>query len=126
MKRSFVTVALCAALVGVLAVPAWGAVDRNPDATELIGVSCPEAGLFFESIWVSSQSSVAGHDLDAKTVGVAKSLYVTDVEGNPLVELFHRPGKGLDNVTVWCFWPDEGSPTGFVGGDVLFNAQLRP
>jgi hypothetical protein len=38
----------------------------------------------------------------------------------------HRPGKGLDNITVWCFWPDAGSLTGFVGGDVLFNALLRP
>jgi hypothetical protein len=125
VKRSLVTVALCAALVGALAVPALGALDSNPNAVEISSVSCPDAGLFFETIWVGSYSSVAGHDLEGNTVGVLKSLYITDSEGDPLVELFHRPGKGLDNITVWCFWPDADSPTGFVGGDVLFNARLR-
>lgn len=126
MKRSFVTVALSAALVGAMAVPALGAVDSNPNALEESSVSCPAADLFFETIWIASDSSVAGHDLEGNTVGVAKSLYFTDSVGNPVAELFHRPGKGLDNVTVWCFWPDADSPTGFVGGDVLFNANLRP
>ena len=126
MRRSFTTVALSAVLAAVLAVPALGAVDSNPNASELVDVTCPDAGLFFETIWVASQNSVAGHDLEGNTVGVAKSLYITDSEGDPLAEIFHRPGKGLDNVTVWCFWPDAGSPTGFIGGDVLFNAHLRP
>jgi hypothetical protein len=126
MKPSLMTVALCAALVGLVAVPAFASVDSNPNAQELVDVSCPEAGLFFEAIWVASENSVAGHDLEGNTVGVAKSVYVTDDAGNPLVELFHRPGKGLDNITVWCFWPDAGSPTGFIGGDILFNAHLRP
>jgi len=125
VKRSFVTIALSVALVAALAVPALGAVDRNPNASELNSVSCDDGRLFFETIWVASQSSVAGHDLDGKAVGVAKSLYITDDEGMPQVELFHRPGMGLDNVTVWCFWPDAGSPTGFIGGDVLFKAHLR-
>jgi len=125
MKRSFITVALCVALVGALAVPALGAVDSNPNASELTSVSCDDGRLFFETIWVASQSSVAGHDLEGNTVGVAKSLYITDDLGMPQVELFHRPGRGLDNTTVWCFWPDAGSPTGFIGGDVLFNARLR-
>lgn len=124
MKRSFVTVALCGALVGALAVPALGAVDSNPNAVELTSVSC-DNGLFFETIWVASPSSVPGHDLEGNGVGVAKSIFITDSAGNPIVELFHRPGKGLDNVTVWCFWPDAGSPTGFIGGDVLFRASLR-
>lgn len=125
MKRSLALVVLCVALTGVLAVPALGGVDSNPNAQELAGVTCPDAGLFFEVIWVASQNSVAGHDLEGNTVGVAKSLYATDSEGTPVAEIFHRPGRGLDNVTVWCFWPDAGSPTGFIGGDVLFNAHLR-
>lgn len=125
MKRSLVTMALCVALVGALAVPALGAVDSNPNAVELNSVSCDDGRLFFETIWVASGNSVAGHDLEGNTVGVAKSIYITDDEGTPLVELFDRPGKGLDNITVWCFWPDAGSPTGFIGGDVLFNAHLR-
>lgn len=125
MKRSFVTVALSVALVGAVAVPALGAVDSNPNAVELTSVSCDGGRLFFETIWVASENSVAGHDLEGNTVGVAKSIYVTDAEGTPLVEIFDRPGKGLDKITVWCFWPDAGSPTGFVGGDILFNAHLR-
>lgn len=126
VKRSFAIVALCVALTGVLALPALGAVDSNPNAVELAEVSCPDADLFFETIWVATEGSVAGHDLEGNTVGVAKSIYITDSEGNPVAEIFDRPGKGLDNVTVWCFWPDVASPTGFIGGDVLFNAQLRP
>lgn len=126
MKRSFASLALCVALVSALAVPALGAVDSSPNAVELTSVSCPDADLFFETIWVATESSVAGHDVEGNTVGVAKSIYITDADGSPLVELFDRPGQGLDNITVWCFWPDAGSPTGFIGGDVLFKAHLRP
>jgi hypothetical protein len=128
VKRTFAIVVLCVALTGVLAVPALGAVDSNPNAVELSDVSCPEAGLFFDTIWVATEGSLAGHDLEGNTVGVAKSLYITDSEGIsvPGGEIFHRPGRGLDNITVWCFWPDAGSPTGFIGGDVLFKAHLRP
>lgn len=125
MRRSFAVVVLCVALTGVLAVPALGGVDSNPNAHELVGVTCPDASLFFEAIWVASQNSVAGHDLEGNTVGVAKSLYLTDSDGDPVAEIFHRPGKGLDNITVWCFWPDAASPTGFIGGDILFNAHSR-
>lgn len=125
MKRAF-AMALCAALIGVLAVPASAALDSNPNAVELSDVSCVEAGLFFDTIWVATEGSVAGHDLEGKVVGVAKSIYITDSDGTPLAEIFDRPGKGLDKITVWCFWPDAGSPTGFIGGDVLFNAHLRP
>ncbi len=124
MRRSFVTVAVCVALVGALAVPALGAVDSNPNASELTSVSCNN-GLFFETIWVASQSSLAGHDLEGKSLGVAKSLYLTDNQGTPVAEIWDRQGKGLANITVWCFWPDDESPTGFIGGDVLFNARLR-
>lgn len=126
VKRSFAIVALCVALVGVVAVPALGAVDSNPNANELSDVSCPEAGLFFDTIWVATENSIAGHDLEGNSVGVAKSIYITDSEGTPVAEVFDRPGRGLDNITVWCFWPDAGSPTGFIGGDILFNAHLRP
>lgn len=128
MRRSSLLIALCALIGGLVAVPALGAVDKNPNATELTSVSCPDAGLFFEVIWVASESSVAGHDLEGNVVGVAKSIYITDSEGNPVPEgeIFDRPGKGLDNITVWCFWPDAGSPTGFIGGDILFNAHFRP
>ena len=74
---------------------------------------------------VASPSSLAGHDLEG-TVGVAKSLYVTGPDGNPLAVLFDRPGAGLDDITVWCFWQDAESPRGFIGGDILFRAHLRP
>lgn len=124
MRRTLLVMA-CMALVGVAAVPAWAGVDQNPNAQELTDVICPDAGLSFRTIWVASASSVAGHDLEGNLVGVAKSIYVTDGAGNPLAEIFDRPGGGLDSVTVWCFWPDAGSPTGFIGGDVLFRAHLR-
>jgi hypothetical protein len=125
MRRSIGTVVLASALVGLVAVPAWGAVDRNPNAFQLIGVSCPEVGLHFETTWVASPSSLAGHDLDGNGVGVAKSLYVTTNEGEPVGTLWDRMGKGLKEITVWCYWEDGGSPTGYLGGDVLFNAHQR-
>jgi hypothetical protein len=58
-------------------------------------------------------------------VGVAKSLYLADAVGTPLVPLFDVRGKGLDTVTTWCYWPSAVSPTGYIGGDILFNAALR-
>lgn len=124
MRPTLVVAVLCIALVGV-ARPSYAGVDQNPNAFELTNVACPEAGLAFDTIWIASEGSLAGHDLDSNVVGVAKSLFVTDSEGNPIGQILSRPGRGLDNVTVWCFWPDAGSPTGFVGGDVLFRAHLR-
>jgi hypothetical protein len=125
MRRKSLIVAVSAVLVCLAAIPALADVDKNPNAQQLVGVSCPDAGLSFETIWVPAGSSVAGHDLEGNIVGVAKSIYLTDPAGVPLVELFHRPGAGLDNVTVWCFWPDPASPTGFIGGDILFRSHLR-
>lgn len=125
MRRIQTIVVACIALIGVMAIPALASVDQSPRAVTLPNVTCPEAELFFEVIWIGSGSSLAGHDLEGNIVGVAKSLYFTDSDGNPFEAAFDRPGKGLDSVTVWCFWPDEGSPTGFVGGDILFKASLR-
>ncbi len=125
MKRTLTVLVFCMALSGVVAIPAFASVDQNPNAVELTSVTCPDAELFFGTIWIGSESSPAGHDLEGNIVGVAKSLYITDPDGNPIAAGFDRPGKGLDAVTVWCFWPDGGSPTGFVGGDILFKAPLR-
>ncbi len=94
----------------------------------LVDATC-ENGLFFEAIWSPTEQSVTGHDLATNTTGVAKSIYaVVVVEGAivPVFEIFDRPGKGLDDLTVWCYWPDAASPTGLIGGEILFNANLRP
>jgi hypothetical protein len=125
VRRTLVGMVVGIALVGVLAVPSLADVDQSPNAVELINVTCPPAGLSFGTIWLPSRSTLAGHDLEDNIVGVVKSLFITDQDGNPIAQLFHRPGKGLDNITVWCFWPDADSPTGFVGGDILFRGPLR-
>lgn len=126
MKRMLLVLATAILVAGMPAAPVAADVDANPNAGRLVNVSCPDADLFFESVWVAALASVAGHDLDGKVVGAAKSIYATDAEGNRLVEVFDRPGLGLDAITVWCFWQDGESPTGYAGGDILFNARLRP
>lgn len=125
MKRSLLAVVLCVALTGLVTAPAVAAVDSNPNALQLVNVSCPDAGLSFDSIWVPSEHSVVGHNLDANFVGVAKSIYATDSAGNAVAPISVNQGRGLASITTWCFWPDPGSPTGYIGADILFNANLR-
>lgn len=118
--------AITVATAGLGTLPAQAAVDTNPHAVMFGPVSCPQAGLYFEEVWLPTPQATPGHVLDGNVVGVAKSLYLTDSAGNPVFAIFDRPGNGLDKNTVWCFWPFPGSPTGYGGGDILFNANLRP
>ena len=124
MRRS-VSVIVATLLLGVLGVvPALADVDKNPNVLTLVNVICPDAGLSFEAVWSPTAQSVTGHDSESNLVGVAKSVHVTDSEGNPIpgAVLFDRPGKGLDQNTVWCFWEEPDLPTGYAGGDILFRS----
>ena len=125
MKRSLLAAAGCIGLIALVAAPAIAAVDDNPNAVRIANVSCPDAGMTFEAVWLPSGNSVVGHSPDDHLVGVAKSFYATDATGNPLVELFHHPGAGLDSITSWCYWADSESPTGYIGADIVFNANVR-
>lgn len=107
-------------------------VDSNPNA-ELFAqpAICPDADLNFGAVWTPTPQSPTGHDLDGNVVGVAKTPYpVAEVgsEFTPAATIFERPGRGLGDLTVFCYWavPLQVSPTGFLGGDILFDADLRP
>ncbi len=76
-------------------------------------------------IWSPTEQSVVGQNLDGKAIGVATSIWVTDAAGDPLVELFDRPGRGLERLTFWCFWFDPGFGE-WIGGDILFYDGIRP
>ncbi len=122
MKRLVVIVATAFfALLG-MSLPANAKVDDNPNARETVGVVCDD-GTIFESLWGPSfGKSVSGLDLDGKRVIVATSTYAT-IDGDPVGVLFDRPGRGLDDLTVWCVWNEPFSPTGQAGAHLLIAGR---
>ncbi len=128
MRRTLITAAVTLLIAALAAGTASAKIDANPNSRSVSNVQC-EGGLSFEALWTATPQSVVGHDLDGNRVGVVKSVYATLPDGTPfpgVPPLFDRPGQGLDGITVWCFWPDELSPTRNAGGELLFNANLRP
>lgn len=128
MRRTLTTAAATLLFAAFAAGTASADIDANPNSRSVSDVQC-EGGLSFEALWAATPQNVVGHDLDGNRVGVAKSVYATLPNGTPfpgVPPLFDRPGQGLDGITVWCFWPDELSPTLYAGGEILFNANLRP
>ena len=128
MKRMISVLAAAAATVGLGAAPAAAAVDSNPNADSIVDVTCPGTDISFEMVWSPPPESPVGFDLDLGTVGVVKAIYLVFPDGTrvPGATLFERPGQGLDKNTVSCSWFDAGSPTGFVGADILFGGDSRP
>jgi hypothetical protein len=112
--------------VGILVVPAAasGGPGNNPNALLVPDVECPETGLSFDVVVTPTLHAPVG--IGDTFAGVATSQWVTTSDGTPLFELADVPGRGLDGITVWCFWPEPSSPTGFVGSDVLFRRTMRP
>lgn len=106
--------------------PAGADIDHNPNAVYFSVIQCPEIGLVIEAGISPTLQSVTGHDTAGNIVGVATSVYATDAAGNRLFPLFDRPGAGLDANTVWCWWEDDPSPTGYAGGGILFRGPMRP
>ncbi len=118
-----VSVALLVAATGVA--PAVADIDSNPNVEVLEPVEC-DGGLAFDAVWSPTTQSVVGQDPDSNAIGVAKEFWLTDEFGTKLV-LFSRPlAPGLVGLTVFCWWPSTDSPTGFVGGEILFSGNVRP
>jgi len=126
MKRLISVLAATAAMVGLGAAPAAASVDSNPNAYSVGPVTCPGTDVSFELIWSPVLESPVGQDLDMGRGGVAKAVYVVLPDGTPVGTVFERPGKGLDKNTVFCYWPEAISPTGFIGADILLHGNNRP
>lgn len=118
MKRYAASVTVFLVAILGISPPAHADVDDSPNATETVDIVCDD-GTRFESIWSPRLGkSVAGHDLDGKRIVVATSAYAT-IDGVPVGALFDRPGRGLDDLTVWCVWDEPFSPTGQAGAHIL-------
>jgi hypothetical protein len=128
MKRLISVLAATAATVGLGAAPAAASIDSNPNADTVVDAMCPGTDLSFELVWSPTSESPVGIDLDQGVVGVVKAIYLVFPDGTrvPDATLFERPGKGLYENTVFCFWFAADSPTGFVGSDILFTGDARP
>ncbi len=124
MRRTPIVLCLALLLGAIAAVPAAADVESNPNVV-VFGPAVCENGLTFEAVYSPTDPSVVGQDGDSNIVGVGKTIWFADGDGNK-VELLTRPiPAGLQRLTVFCWWPFEGSPTGFVGGDILFREALR-
>lgn len=121
-RRLLVSLFLSAAFMLVPGAASGGPAN-NPNALVVPDVECPEAGLSFDVVVTPTLDAPVG--IGDGFAGVATSQWVTTSDGTPLFELADVPGRGLDGITVWCFWPEPSSPTGFVGGDILLRRTMR-
>lgn len=118
MRRHALPSLLAAALVAVLALPAWAGLEKNPNAIVGTDLSC-DSGLTADTFLAVGRT---GHLPDG-AVGIAKSLHVLAGPGGPVVAtVFDVPGTGLDKLTTRCEWFDaEGNV--WLAGDILPSRQ---
>lgn len=124
MRRVIVLVSALM-LIGALAGSADADIDNNPNHLAFGPGQCSNGDGFEVAISPSGPFVFAKEFTADGVFGVAKALYLTDAAGNDLVTVWQRPGAGLEQLTVRCWWPDGNSPTGWVGGDILFRGKDR-
>lgn len=124
-RRAALAAAVAAPILGALPSTALADVTSNPNAIGFGPATCPSTGQTYEALVTPTSTSKPGLVTTSHLVGVAKSLAFTSADGVPIIPLFDTVGAGLDERTVWCYWPFTQSPTGFAGGDILFRAAER-
>lgn len=112
-------------LVLALALPAAGDIDQNPNATAFGPGECSNGDTFALAVSPTDPSVFAKELVMDGLRGVAKAIYATDEDGNAVLTFWERPGAGLDALTVRCWWEAPFSPTGYIGGDILFSGNSR-
>jgi len=123
MKRFYSLLAIAMLAVVTSATPVGAEVDSNPHAIAYYNISC-DNGRTFDVIWGPNGQDVPGHDLETNLVGAVTSIWLADSSGDRVAPVWERPGRGLAEVTTWCWWAAP-SPTGYVGVDVIFRATER-
>ena len=121
--RAIVVATTVAVSVLTAAAPASANLENNPNAAEFGPVWCPDADLYVESLLLPAPPAELGV---GEIVGVARTIWLTTADGEPLVQIFDTAGEGWQDITVWCYWANSTSPTGYAGGDIILNATLRP
>jgi hypothetical protein len=119
--RRIVVIAVLLSLAVMAALPASAGIGNNPNADHITNLACEDGTTAPLIIAVGR----AGHDPAGPAAGVALSLWVLSGEnGTPVFEVYDVPGKGLDNLTTWCWWFNPAEDV-WVGGDILFHPSLR-
>jgi len=123
--RRMIGLFLAVVMVGALSTaPAGADVDDNPNAVPFGPVIC-ENGLEFGLVHLPNGATSVGHVSSSNVVGVAKRLWLASEDGQPIAPIDPPLNSGLASLTVFCYWPSEGSPTGYIGGDILFRQPIR-
>ena len=125
MSKRIALLLLVVGLVGAIGVaPVAATPDQSPNALQFTEMNC-ENGIVAGEFYVVGQGE-AGHILELGIVGVAKSFFLLDGDGNVQFTFFDVPGKGLDKNTTWCTWELE-TPGGTLsfGADILFQGKYR-
>lgn len=120
-----VSISALAASLALAGAPA-SAEPAGPNAISFGPVTCPATNTIYQDVVLPASQAKPGLVVGSSLVGVATSLWVAMPDGAPIVAIFDRPGAGLDALTVWCYWPSPVSPTGYIAGAILFNANNRP
>ncbi len=122
-KPLLVVATILASVLLFVSAPASADLENSPRAAEFGPVWCPEADLYVETLRLPAPPAELGV---GEIVGVARTLWVTTADGDPLIQISDTSGEGWQDITVWCYWGSNTSPTGYAGGDIILNATLRP
>ena len=123
MKRaaSVLGVVMLAVMLG--AAPAAADIDKNPNAQPFGPAQC-EDGRTFEQLY--SPGGIVGQVSGTNEMGTNHRPWLVLADGTQIEPLGPPLSPGLEKLTVFCWWVQEGSPTGYIGGDIIFNGHGRP
>ena len=122
MKRaaSVLGVALVAVMLG--AAPAAADIDRSPNANPFGPAEC-EDGQIFENLY--SPGGIVGQQIGTNVMGTNHLAWLALSDGTKIAPLGSPLSPGLAKLTVFCWWAEAGSPTGYIGGDILLGGHGR-
>ncbi len=123
MKRaaSVLGVVLVAVMLG--AAPAAADIDQSPNAAPFGPAQC-EDGRYLENLY--TPGGIVGQQIGTNFMGTSHLAWLALSDGTKVEPLGRPLSPGLEKLTVFCWWADEGSPTGYIGGDILFSGHGRP
>ena len=96
----------------------------SPNASTFGPATC-ENGLEFDVIQTPTGPAVVGHDAASEILGVSKRPWFASASGEMLVPLGPPINSALAALTVFCWWSSADSPTGDIGGQILFRQPIR-
>lgn len=123
MRRaaSFLGVVLLAVMLG--AAPAAADIDQSPNANPFGPAWC-EDGRSLDNLY--TPGGIVGQQVGTNVMGTNHRAWLVTPDGTKIQPLGPPLSPGLDRLTVFCWWVEDDSPTGYLGGDILFNGHGRP